>query len=48
MRIQETNQVLKDARHERHGVALHQHDEGIVSRTWRAVSSKLTSLFHKH
>lgn len=48
MRIQETNQILRDSRQERHGAALHQQDEGFVSRTWRLVSTKLTSLFHKH
>lgn len=48
MRIQEVNQILKDSRVDRHAVAQHHHDEGFVTRTWHKVSSKLTSLFHKH
>jgi hypothetical protein len=50
MRIQETDRILKESRHARHSA--HQHeDEGVMSRTWKAVASipaKLTGLFKKH
>jgi hypothetical protein len=49
MRIQETNQILKEARIARHG-AVH-HEDGLMSRAWRAVSSlpmKLTGMLRKH
>lgn len=47
MRIQETDRILKEARYARH-TAAQQHEEGVMSRAWRAVSTKLTQLFHKH
>jgi hypothetical protein len=42
------NQILKESRADRHSVAQHQHEEGVVSRTLHRVSSKLSSLLHKH
>ena len=48
MRIQETDRILKEARYERHAAATHQQDEGMMSRAWKAVSTKLTGLFRKH
>ncbi len=47
MRIQETNRILKEARYAHHAAA-QQHEEGVMSRVWRAVSTKLTGLFHHH
>ena len=47
MRIQETDRILKEARYARQA-ATQQHEEGVISRAWRAVSTKLTGLFHKH
>jgi hypothetical protein len=45
MRIQETNEILKEARHARN--ASHQHEEvGLMSRAKRMLS-KLTSVFRK-
>lgn len=46
MRIQETDRILKEARYERHAAA-RQHEEGVISRAWRAVSTKLTGLFRR-
>jgi hypothetical protein len=47
MRIQETDRILKESRYARH--AAHQtEDEGFMSRTWRAISTKLTGLFKRH
>jgi hypothetical protein len=48
MRIQETDRILKEARHARNAAAHQQEEEGVMSRAWRAVSSKLTGLFRKH
>lgn len=47
MRIQETDQILKDARNERHSAAIHQHDHGFVSRTWKSITDKVSSLFKR-
>lgn len=50
MRIQETNTILKESRYARNAAAQHHHDdhhEGMLSRTWRMVSSKLTGFFKK-
>lgn len=47
MRIQETDRILKESRYARHAAA-HQQDEGVMSRAWKAMSSKLTGLFRKH
>jgi len=49
MRIQETNEILKESRYARHAAAQHSHEhhEGMMARTWRMVSSKLTGLFKK-
>lgn len=50
MRIQETDRILKDSRYARAG-ASQQHDEGIMTRAWRTVSSlpsRITGLFRKH
>ncbi|HYH07302.1 MAG TPA: hypothetical protein VEK11_09625 [Thermoanaerobaculia bacterium] len=51
MRIQETNQVLKESRYARNAAASHQHeDSGMMTRAWRMVSSlpeKLTGMFRK-
>lgn len=49
MRIQETNEILKESRYARNAANHHQ-DEGMLSKAWRMVSSiphKLTSMFHK-
>jgi hypothetical protein len=50
MRIQETDRILKEARLARNAAAQHDHheEEGVMSRAWRAVSSKLTGFFRKH
>ena len=48
MRIQDTDRILKEARVARHGVAQQHEDEGVFSRTWRAVSTKLSTLFRRH
>ena len=49
MRIQETNEILKESRHARNAAA--HHEEGsMISRAWRMVSSlpqKLTAMFHR-
>ena len=47
MRIQETDRILKESRHARHAAG-QQEEEGFLSRTFRAVSTKLTGLFRKH
>jgi hypothetical protein len=49
MRIQETDRILKESRHARNAVASQQHEEdhGVMSRTWRSLSTKLTSLFRR-
>ena len=46
MRIQETDRILKDSRAARHSAAMH-HEESVMSRAWKAVSTKLTELFRK-
>lgn len=38
MRIQETDRIIKETRHSRHAQA-NQHEQGIVSRAWQAVTS---------
>ncbi len=48
MRIQETDRILKESRYARHAAAQQHHEEGVLSRAWRAVSSKLTGLFRRH
>ena len=49
MRIQDTDRILKESGYARHAVSSQQHEEeGLISRTWRTVSTKLTSLFRKH
>ena len=50
MRIQETDRILKESRHARNAAAQQHHheEEGVMSRAWRTVSSKLTGLFRKH
>ncbi|HEX8408006.1 MAG TPA: hypothetical protein VF883_04020 [Thermoanaerobaculia bacterium] len=51
MRIQETNTILKESRYARNAAAQHHHHddhhEGMMSRTWRMVSSKLAGFFKK-
>jgi len=47
MRIQETDRILKESRVARHSTAV-THDEGTMSKAWRMVSEKFTSLFRKH
>lgn len=48
MRIQETDRILKEARLARNAAAQQQHEEeGVMSRAWRAVSTKLTGLFRR-
>ena len=46
MRIQETDRILKESRYARHA-AHQQPEDGIVSRAWKAVSTKLMGLFHR-
>ena len=49
MRIQETDRILKESRYARNAAARAENEsEGVVSRMWRAVSTKLAGLFHKH
>lgn len=52
MRIQETDRILKESRIARnHAAAEHEHDDGMVSRAWRMVSSlpgRLSGMFRKH
>lgn len=48
MRIQETDRILKESRYARHAAASEQNEEGVMSRAWKAMSSKLTGLFRKH
>jgi hypothetical protein len=50
MRIQETDKILKESRLARNAAAQQNHhdDEGMMSRAWRMVSSKLNGLFRKH
>jgi hypothetical protein len=48
MRIQETNQILKESRYTRH--ATQEEHEGMMTRAWRMISglpTKLTGMFHK-
>jgi len=47
MRIQETDQILKEARNARHTAHLHQHDQGVVTRAWKSITDKVSSLFHR-
>jgi hypothetical protein len=50
MRIQETNEILKESRYARNSANHHQDEGGMISKAWRMVSSiphKLTSMFHK-
>ncbi len=52
MRIQDTDRILKESRYARSAAAQqnhqHQHhDEGMMSRAWRMMSSKLTGFFKK-
>jgi len=50
MRIQETNEILKESRLARNAAAHHQDEGGMMSKAWRMLSSlphKLTSMFHK-
>lgn len=47
MRIQETDRILKESRYGRHSTT-QQPEEGVMSRAWKAMSSKLAGLFHKH
>jgi len=48
MRIQETNGILKESRIARNDAARHAEEEGVMSRTWRMISEKLTGIFRKH
>jgi hypothetical protein len=47
MRIQETDQILKEARYTRHSNAIHQNDSGVVSRAWKSITDKITSMFKR-
>lgn len=50
MRIQETDRILKESRIARNAAAQQHHhheEEGVMSRAWRTVSSKLTGWFRK-
>jgi hypothetical protein len=42
MRIQQTDQILKESRHARHNTALHESKRNWLARLW----SSITSLFH--
>jgi len=44
MRIQQTDQILKEARINRHSNAIHHTDQGVLSRMWRAISN----FFHRN
>ena len=49
MRIQETDRILKESRYARNAAAQqHEEEGGVMSRVWKAMSSKLSGLFHKH
>jgi hypothetical protein len=50
MRIQETNEILKESRLARNAAAQPHDEGGMMSKAWRMFSSlpqKLTSMFHK-
>jgi len=47
MRIQETDQILKEAHFNRHNNNVHKHDHGIVSRAWKSITDKITSMFKR-
>lgn len=47
MRIQETDQILKDARNARHSAALHHNEQGVMSRAWKSITDKVSSLFKR-
>lgn len=50
MRIQETNEILKESRYTRHGSTMQEEHEGMMTRAWRMISglpTKLTGMFHK-
>jgi hypothetical protein len=47
MRIQETDRILKESRYGRHAAQQQHEEEGLMSRAWKAVSTKLTGLFRK-
>ena len=44
MRIQETDRILKESRYARHTHTIHESEEGVMNRVWRALSG-LTRLF---
>ena len=48
MRIQETDRILKESRYARNAAQQHEEEGGVMSRVWKAMSSKLSGLFHKH
>lgn len=47
MRIQETDQILKDARNARHSAAIHAHDQSAMSRAWKSITEKVSSLWKR-
>lgn len=50
MRIQETNEILKESRYARNAATHQQEEPGMFTKAWRMVSSlpqRLTSMFHK-
>ena len=47
MRIQETDRILKESRNARHSASLNQHEEGVMSRAWRMISSLPGKVFSK-
>jgi len=38
MRIQQTDQILKESRYARHANAIHGPERGMIQRIWRALS----------
>jgi hypothetical protein len=47
MRIQETDRILKESRLSRNDVARHMEEPGVMSRTWKMVSEKVSGLFRR-
>ena len=43
MRIQQTQQILKESRDARHSTAIHQQEKGLVTKLWERVTSLFSS-----
>ncbi len=50
MRIQQTDRILKESRYARNSNELHSHDHdsGVVSRAWRAMTALPSKLFRRN